>query len=93
MSLSLENVAIIYGVFMSVAPLFQVRKMLQRRSADDVSLIYLLVLVIGFCLYLTYGFSISNRLLIITNIVSIISMSTTIFVALLISRRMTPAES
>ena len=52
-----------------------------RRSAADVSLLYLVVLLVGFSLYLAYGLSISNRLLIITNSVSNAATATTLLVA------------
>ncbi|MCP3882642.1 MAG: hypothetical protein GY701_30230 [Sulfitobacter sp.] len=87
MALSIEAVATTYGVLMSLAPLIQARKMRQRRSAEDVSLLYLAVLVIGFSLYLAYGFSISNRLLVITNTVSIFATTTTVLVALTLIHR------
>ena len=79
---TIEAVATVYGVFMSLAPLLQARKMRQRRSSGDVSILYIIVLVVGFSLYLAYGISISNRLLIITNTVSIAATATTLLIAL-----------
>jgi len=87
---SVEAVATIYGVLMSLAPFLQARKMRQRRSSRDVSILYLGVLVVGFGLYLTYGISISNRLLIVTNMVSIAATTTTLLIAL--AYRSTPQE-
>jgi uncharacterized protein with PQ loop repeat len=79
---TIEAVATIYGVFMSLGPLLQARKMKQRRSSGDISILYIIVLVVGFSLYLAYGISISNRLLIITNTVSIAATATTLLIAL-----------
>ncbi|MEM7326836.1 MAG: SemiSWEET family transporter [Actinomycetota bacterium] len=79
--LSIEAVATVYGVLMSLAPLLQARKIVQRRSSADVSTLYLIVLLVGFSLYLAYGISISNRLLIITNTVSIVATAATLLVA------------
>ena len=79
---TIEAVATTYGVFMSLAPLLQARKMRRRRSSGDVSILYLGVLVVGFSLYLTYGISIANRLLIITNTVSIAATLITLLIAL-----------
>lgn len=79
--LSIESVATLYGVLMSLAPLLQARKIRQRCSAADVSTLYLLVLLVGFTLYLLYGLSISNRLLIVTNVVSIGATAVTLLVA------------
>lgn len=80
--LSIEGVATIYGVLMSLAPLLQARRIWLRRSSADVSRLYMVVLLIGFNLYLLYGLSISNRLLIVTNIVSIVATATTLIVAI-----------
>lgn len=80
--LSIEGVATIYGVLMSLAPLLQARKIWLRRSSADVSTLYMVVLLVGFSLYLLYGLSISNRLLIVTNIVSIVATATTLVIAI-----------
>lgn len=79
--LSIESVATVYGVAMSLAPLLQARRMWQRRSSADISMPYLVVLLVGFTLYLAYGISISNRLLIVTNSVSIAATATTLALA------------
>lgn len=79
---TIEVVATVYGVFMSLAPFLQARRMWQRRSSDDVSMTYLAVLLVGFVLYLTYGISITNRLLIVTNVVSVAATSATLAVAI-----------
>lgn len=61
--------------------MLQARRMRQRRSSDDVSILYLAILLVGFTLYLLYGLSITNRLLIVTNSVSIVATATTLIVA------------
>lgn len=71
-----------WGVLMSLAPLIQMRRMIATRSSADVSRLFLLVLQIGFVLFLAYGLSIENRLLIVTNAVSIIANGSTLAVAL-----------
>ncbi|MGI9622688.1 MAG: SemiSWEET family transporter [Acidimicrobiales bacterium] len=81
---SIEIVATVYGVFMSLAPLLQAKKMWIRKSSEDVSIPYLVVLVVGFSLYLLYGISISNRLLISTNVVSILATAATLAIAALL---------
>ncbi len=78
---SIELVATTYGVAMSLAPFLQARRMTQRRSSVDVSITYLAVLTVGFTLYFLYGLSISNRLLIITNTVSIVATVITLAIA------------
>lgn len=79
---SIELAATTYGVAMSLAPFLQARRMIQRRSSVDVSITYLAVLAVGFTLYFLYGLSISNRLLIITNTVSIIATVITLAIAI-----------
>ena len=66
--------------------------MRRRRSSGDVSILYLGVLVVGFSLYLVYGLSIANRLLIITNTVSIAATVTTLLIAINYRNR-TPATN
>jgi len=78
---TIEIVAGVYGVMMSLAPMLQARRMRQRRSSADVSIIYLAVLEVGFVLYLAYGLSIGNRVLIATNSVSIAATSLTLVIA------------
>jgi uncharacterized protein with PQ loop repeat len=81
--MTIEIAAGVYGVMMSLAPILQARRMRQRRSSDDVSIVYLVVLEVGFVLFLSYGLSIGNRVLIVTNTVSIAATSLTLVVAAL----------
>ena len=85
--MSIEIVAGVYGVMMSLAPMLQARRMRQRQSSADVSIVYLVVLEVGFALYLAYGLSISNRVLVATNSVSIAATSLTLIIAALYRRR------
>jgi MtN3 and saliva related transmembrane protein len=78
---TIELVAGSYGVMMSLAPILQARRMLARRSSSDVSVPYLAVLVVGFVIYLVYGVSINNPVLIITNAVSVIATTITLSIA------------
>lgn len=84
--MTIEIVAGVYGVMMSLAPMLQARRMRQRRSSADVSIVYLVVLEIGFVLFLAYGLSIGNRVLIATNSVSIAATSLTLIIAMLYRR-------
>lgn len=70
-----------WAVLMGLAPLLQVRRMVKRRSADDVSLGYLGVLIPGFALWIAYGVSSANIALILPNIVALIVATATIVVA------------
>jgi uncharacterized protein with PQ loop repeat len=60
-----------WGVLMAMAPLLQIRRMVERRSSEDLSLSYVGVLIIGFTLWLAYGISIANYALIVPNLVAL----------------------
>lgn len=59
-----------WGILMALAPLLQIRRMLERRSSADVSLTYLGVLIIGFVLWIGYGVALGNVALIVPNSVA-----------------------
>jgi uncharacterized protein with PQ loop repeat len=67
---------------MAVAPLLQIRRILRRRSSHDVSLGYLLVLLVGFVLWVAYGVSLRNPALIVPNTIAFCVGATTIAIAL-----------
>jgi MtN3 and saliva related transmembrane protein len=71
-----------WGVLMAIAPVLQIRRMVQRRSSSDLSLSYLAVLLIGFTLWVAYGVSIANMALIIPNGVAFAVGVATVLVAL-----------
>ncbi len=71
-----------WAVLMGVAPLLQVRRMLQRHSSADVSIGYLLILLPGFALWVAYGVAASNIALVIPNVVAFIVAAATVACAL-----------
>lgn len=81
MSDTLAVLAASWGVVMALSPALQIRRILQRRSSDDVSIGYLTVLLVGFVLWIAYGFSISNAALIVPNAVALAVGTATIVVA------------
>jgi MtN3 and saliva related transmembrane protein len=70
-----------WGVVMALSPLLQIRKMLARRSSEDVSIGYFWVLIVGFVLWLAYGASIKNLTLVIPNAVALVVALITVAVA------------
>jgi MtN3 and saliva related transmembrane protein len=74
-------IAASYGVLMAVSPALQIRRMLQRRSSADVSLSYLMVLEVGFGLWIAYGISLPNVAIIVPNVVAVTVGLATILVA------------
>lgn len=67
-----------WGVLMGLAPVFQIRRIIQRRSSADVSLGYLAVLLVGFVLWLSYGLSIGDPAIVVTNVASLSASVATI---------------
>jgi len=60
-----------WGILMATAPLLQIRRMRATGSSADLSLGYLGILQPGFVLWLSYGLSIGNAALAISNTVSL----------------------
>jgi MtN3 and saliva related transmembrane protein len=59
-----------WAIVMGLAPLLQVRRMLQRRSSEDVSIGYLVILLPGFVLWILYGLAAHNLVLVVPNSVA-----------------------
>jgi MtN3 and saliva related transmembrane protein len=70
-----------WGVLMAISPLLQIRRMAVRRSSADVSIAYLLVLELGFFLWIGYGISLGNPIIAIPNTVAAIVGAITMAVA------------
>lgn len=71
-----------WGVVMSLAPILQIRKILRSRTSAGVSVGYLLVLMVGFALWVAYGVASANAALIVPNVVALITGAATIVVTL-----------
>ena len=71
-----------FGVAMGLSPLLQVRHMVARGSSADISLPFLLVLLVGFVLWLAYGVALGNPALIVPNCVAAVVSVATILVSL-----------
>lgn len=59
-----------WGVVMGLAPLLQLRIIVRNRNAGDTSPTWLLILLVGLLLWLTYGAATGSVPLVITNAVS-----------------------
>ena len=79
---SLGIVAATWGVIMALSPLLQIRRIVRLRSSRDVSIGYLVVIVIGFSLWVAYGAAIGNPVLMVPNILAFLVGVLTIAVAL-----------
>jgi len=81
MAEALAVAAATWGVVMALSPLLQILRMKRTRSSEDVSIAYFLVLTLGFVLWISYGLSIENLVLIIPNSVAFVISVATIVVA------------
>ncbi len=82
MSDALAVIAATWGVIMAASPVLQIRRMLVTRSSADLSLSYLVVLLIGFAIWLSYGLSIANAAIVVPNVVALVIGLATVLVAL-----------
>jgi uncharacterized protein with PQ loop repeat len=78
----LAVLATIAGLAMAVSPTLQIRRMRRTRSSNDVSLLYLGLLSLGFVVWISYGASIQNWVIAGTNTASLLFMTVTILIAL-----------
>ena len=75
-----------WAVLMGIAPVLQIRRMLQERSSREVSVGYFAILLVGFLLWIAYGTAAGILALVIPNIVALLVGVTVIAVALWLRR-------
>jgi MtN3 and saliva related transmembrane protein len=71
-----------WAVAMALSPIFQLRLVVRRRSSAGVSVGYMLVLLVGFALWVGYGVVSGDVPLIVPNVLAFVVMSFTITVVL-----------
>jgi uncharacterized protein with PQ loop repeat len=76
-----------WGLVMALSPLLQVRRMVRRRSSEDVSVGFFAVLLPGFVLWLAYGVARDDPVLIVPNVVALVVGVSTIAVARVLRRQ------
>ena len=67
-----------WGVAMAVSPVLQIRAILRRRSSAGVSHGYMLVLLVGFALWIAYGFAKHDIPIVVPNSVALAVMIVTL---------------
>ena len=82
MSDALGVAAAAWGVLMAISPTLQIRRILDRRSSEDISISYLAVLQIGFMLWVGYGIALGNPAIVVPNSVAFLVGMATIAVSL-----------
>jgi hypothetical protein len=85
--------AAVWGAVMALAPALQIRAMMRRRSAENVSIGYFLVLLPGFCLWLAYGVVSGDPFLVVPNTAAVMTTVATVTVASVLRARVSPAPS
>ena len=78
----LAFVASSYGILMAIAPLLQIRAIMLTRDSSGVSAGYQRVLLVGFVLWLAYGFASDNWAIIVPNTVALFVSLATIVITL-----------
>lgn len=78
-----EAIGLTASVLLSVSAVPQIVRSLRTKQTGDLSLTMILLFLIGFCLWIVYGWLIRSLPVIITNTVSLGSM----LVALYVKRR------
>lgn len=66
---------------MALSPILQIRRMIERGSSDDVSISYFAVLIIGFGLWIGYGLSREDAVLVVPNSIATVIALITVFIA------------
>jgi len=89
MSSAIAYVTTFWGLLMGLAPLLQVRVIVRERSSEGISAGWVMILLVGFLLWLAYGFVNRDVPLIITNVVAV-SVTTTLLITM---RRYRPPVS
>jgi len=88
----LAAIATSWGLVMSLAPLLQVRVVIRRRSSAGVSTAWIVVLLVGFVLWLGYGVANREWPLVIVNSVSLAVAGVTLAVIVIHRPRADAAE-
>jgi MtN3 and saliva related transmembrane protein len=81
------------GVLMSLAPIFQIRRVLERRHSDDVSIAMPVVIALGAATWIAYGIAADDIYLIVPNVVGVIVNLTSVLVVHRYRRRVDPASA
>ena len=82
MEATLAVAAATWAIAMAFGPVLQIRKLIEHKNSDSTSVGYVLVLFVGFVLWVAYGAAASNLALIVPNTVAAVVIVVTIVVAL-----------
>jgi MtN3 and saliva related transmembrane protein len=86
-------IASFMGVLMSLSPLFQIRRVLEREHSADVSIAMPIVIAAGAAAWIAYGVASDDIYLIVPNIVGVITNVTSVFVVHRYRHRVDPSRA
>ena len=81
------------GVLMSLSPLFQIRRVVERQHSDDVSIAMPVVIATGAAAWIAYGVADNDIYLIVPNVVGVIANVTSVLVIHRYRRGVDPARA
>lgn len=67
----MKGIGIVAGVFTALSLLPQLLKLIKTKKAEDISVLYLITLFCGICLWIWYGILRKDLPIVVTNIVSL----------------------
>jgi lipid-A-disaccharide synthase-like uncharacterized protein len=76
-----------WALVMAMAPIVQIRRMRRSGSSRDVSIAYWLVLLVGFALWIAYGFARRDAVLVLPNAAALLVGAATVAIAARLPRR------
>jgi MtN3 and saliva related transmembrane protein len=86
-------IASFMGVLMSLAPILQIRRVVERRHSADVSMAMPVVIAVGAAAWCAYGFAASDIYLIVPNVVGVVTNVTSFMVVHRYRHRVDPARA
>lgn len=87
MSNALAVVTTCWGLVMALSPILQIRVILRERDASGTSLGWVLILLVGFVLWLAYGLVNTQLPIIITNVAALGATATLLVTMRVVERR------
>lgn len=84
--MSIAVITTVWGLLMGLAPLLQIRVILRTRDSAGTSVAWVVILLIGFLLWLAYGISRRDLPLIVSNVAAA-SVSSALLVTIAVHRR------
>ena len=71
--MNIEYFVLLFGLLMNIVPILHVAKMVKEKSSSGQSMIAVIILILGFCVWTFYSIHINNSIMITTNIVGLIT--------------------